>query len=190
MNEWTNFRVMNIITLKTPPQISSDPESCNVIRLSNVSGNYLKEAMRYYGKALRSFCWKSETNKYGMSILNAERPAMFDKTHIWGPVLELLALMSLHLMPVFLSVHKRPCFPPPHHKFRCLGCILRIMRAGLVVSWSPGPEHRDWSANEVPGLRVLPWFSFCPQYQILSTISSYSNIIISPRLLGPSLLHC
>lgn len=42
-----------------------------------------------------------------MSILNTKRPAMFNKTHIWGPALELLALMSLHLMSVLLLMYNK-----------------------------------------------------------------------------------
>lgn len=45
-----------IITLNMPSQISSDPECCNVIGLSNASGRWTKETMKYYGKAAESFC--------------------------------------------------------------------------------------------------------------------------------------
>lgn len=68
---------LNLITLKMPSQISSDPECCNVTGLSNVSGHCSKTM----GKGHKLLKNRNQNNMVGMSIFNTERIVMFNKTH-------------------------------------------------------------------------------------------------------------
>lgn len=54
---------LNLITLKIPPQISSDPEHGNGTGLSNVSGHGLKASIKYHSKATQSALLKNRNQK-------------------------------------------------------------------------------------------------------------------------------
>lgn len=68
---------LNLITLKMPSQISSDPECCNITGLSNVSGH----CSNTMGKGHKLLKNRNQTNMVGMSIFNTERTVMFNKIH-------------------------------------------------------------------------------------------------------------